>query len=93
MMVRTDRHELWYDHRAGDGEMYDLAADSMELTNLYADPAYAELRRALVERMLHVRMADDWRDSLPTEADKRRQREVWSSDEPEVVVPLAGETR
>jgi hypothetical protein len=63
----------------------------MELSNLYENPAHAELRRTLFERMLHARLEDDWRDAVPTEADMRRQREVWSSYEPEVVVVPPGE--
>ena len=43
------------DHRAGDGEMHDLAADPEELVNLYADPAlerrFADLMRGHLERL------------------------------------------
>ena len=85
MMVRSETHKLWYDHRFRDGEMYDLAADPYELENLYDRPEHAELRRQLSERMLHARLEDDYRDALPTRAEKRLQREVWSSYEPEVV--------
>jgi arylsulfatase A-like enzyme len=85
MMVRTERHKLWYDHRSRDGELYDLATDPDELENLYDRPEHAELRRQLFERMLHARLEDDWRDALPTAREKRLQREVWSSYEPEVV--------
>jgi arylsulfatase len=88
MMLRTGRHKLWYDHRAGDGELYDLAADADELDNLYARPEHADLRRTMFERLLHERLDADWRDSLPTHSDRRRQLEVWSSYEPEVVPPL-----
>ena len=86
MMVRTETSKLWYDHRARDGELYDLAADPDELDNLYGVRESAELRRALFERLLHIRMEDDYRDALPTEREKRLQREVWSAYEPEVVV-------
>ena len=85
MMVRTEASKLWYDHRSGDGEMYDLAADPDELDNLYDAPERADLRRTLFERMLHARLEDDARDALPTERDRRLHREVWSSYEPEVV--------
>jgi arylsulfatase A-like enzyme len=85
MMVRTGTHKLWYDHRSRDGELYDLAADPDELENLYDRPEHADLRRQLFERMLHVRLEDDGRAALPTARERRLQREVWSSREPEVV--------
>ena len=85
MMLRTETAKFWYDHRHGDGEMYDLASDPDELNNLFPDPGHCELRRELVERMLHLRMEDDYRDALPTDRQRRIHREVESSYEPEVV--------
>ena len=85
MMLRTETAKFWYDHRHGDGEMYDLASDPDELNNLFPDPGHCELRRELVERMLHLRMEDDYRDALPTDRERRIHREVESSYEPDVV--------
>ncbi len=83
MMIRTDRHKLWYNPVDGDGEMYDLERDPMELDNLFGLPEHSEMRRELFERMLHERIRDDQRFSQPTERDKRLHAEVNSSYEPE----------
>lgn len=50
--VRTKRFKLihWVQDPAR-GELYDLAADPFEMTNLYADPRYARLRAALAAEL------------------------------------------
>ncbi|MEM9319979.1 MAG: sulfatase-like hydrolase/transferase [Pseudomonadota bacterium] len=45
--VRTRRHKLTLDLNSGAGELYDLETDPHELTNLFDDASYAELRREL----------------------------------------------
>jgi arylsulfatase A-like enzyme len=49
-MVRTRTHQLTF-NAADQGELYDLAKDPYQLTNLYGDPAYDDVRRDLGERM------------------------------------------
>ena len=46
--IRTERYRYteWLDGKAG-RELYDHSTDSNEVTNLAADPQYAELRTAL----------------------------------------------
>jgi arylsulfatase A-like enzyme len=45
----------------GDGELYNVARDYYELTNLYHDPALKEIRDQLVEELLTwtIRTQDD----------------------------------
>jgi arylsulfatase A-like enzyme len=53
--VRTKRHKLihfYYDIDAW--ELYDLARDPRELHNVYADPAYAKVRRELEDELLRL---------------------------------------
>jgi arylsulfatase A-like enzyme len=50
-MLRHGRWKLLYDN-TGKGELYDLAADPMELRDLWADPRHAQVRAELVERLL-----------------------------------------
>ncbi|MEM8591354.1 MAG: sulfatase-like hydrolase/transferase [Pseudomonadota bacterium] len=45
--VRTKSLKLTVDLKSGAGEMYDLAADPHELTNVFDAPAYAERRQEL----------------------------------------------
>jgi arylsulfatase A-like enzyme len=54
--VRTDRYKLihfYYDIDAW--EMYDLEKDPRELSNVYADPAYAATRRAMTAELDRLR--------------------------------------
>ncbi len=83
MMIRTAGQKLWYNPIDGDGEMYDLDRDPMELDNLFGGPEHREMRRELFERMLHSRIRDDQMFSRPTEREKRLHAEVSSSYEPE----------
>lgn len=59
-MLRTGSWKLLYDV-GGHGELYDLAHDPVELTNLWSDPRVADVRADLVERVLRwtLRAADD----------------------------------
>jgi arylsulfatase A-like enzyme len=53
--VRTERHKLihfYYDIDAW--ELYDLAKDPMELHNVYAEPAYAKVRRELEDELARL---------------------------------------
>ncbi len=58
-MVRWDRYKYIYDPMDEVDELYDLAADPWELTNLARDPAFATVRAAGRDRLL------DW--SIRTE--------------------------
>ena len=49
--VRTDRYVYVRYKEAGDEELYDLRADSFQLSNVAADPAYASVRARLVARL------------------------------------------
>lgn len=59
-MVRLGRWKLVYDI-SGDGELYDLDTDPMELTNRWADPELLDVRAELTERLLwwSIRAVDD----------------------------------
>ena len=54
--VATERYKLmhfYYD--IDEWEMYDLETDPMEMTNIYGDPEYAEVREMLHERLEELR--------------------------------------
>lgn len=85
MMLRTDKYKLWYNHLHGDGELYDLEKDPMELNNLYGNKEYEALQGQLFQLMMHSRMRDDFRNNLPTKREQLLKSEVKSSREPEVV--------
>jgi arylsulfatase len=62
-MVRTDRHKIAVCHGLHTGELYDLVADPNETRNLWGDPDYADVKAAMIERVMD-RMA--WTvDPLP----------------------------
>jgi hypothetical protein len=56
-VVRTRDAKLTLDLASGEGEMYDLAKDPLEMTNVFHDPAYADLRQKLTD-MIHSRPND-----------------------------------
>ena len=58
-MVRMGTYKYVYDPVDPTDELYDLATDPWELTNLASDPAYAAVRQSLRDRLL------DW--SISTE--------------------------
>jgi arylsulfatase A-like enzyme len=55
--VRTRRHKLTLEQISGAGELYDLREDPSEMRNCYDDPAYAAVRRELID-MIASRPAD-----------------------------------
>lgn len=84
MGIRTGEHKLWYHPRFQDGEMYRLQEDPQEMNNLYGDKEAIDLRRQLFELMLHARMVDDERDSVPTRRENLLREEIRASYEPQV---------
>jgi arylsulfatase A-like enzyme len=67
-MVRTAHHKLAVMHGLNDGELYDLVNDPHETTNRWRDPAYRDLKDALLQRLVD-RMA--WTvDPLPERVSK-----------------------
>ena len=52
--IRTTRYKL-VDNATGETELYDLADDPYELTNLHGDPDYAEAEAALTARLAALR--------------------------------------
>lgn len=62
--VRTQTHKLTMDMRSGDGELYDLVNDPGEMTNVFDDPAYAQLRTTLLG-YLHQRPDDIGPNRVP----------------------------
>ena len=72
-MLRSGRWKLCYNH--GDPpeiELYDLASDPGEFTNLADDPAFQATRTALLERLLA-----EWDPVAITAAVQQSQRERW----------------
>ena len=77
VMMRTATHKLV--HRpTGVGELYDLAADPLELRNLHGAVEYAEIQAALERRLL------DWTiqtaDVTPFGEDPRGHRKQENSE-------------
>jgi arylsulfatase len=72
-MLRRGRHKLVVHHgepatgRPRTGELFDLAADPLELTNRWADPAFGEVRGELEAFLLDALVATEDR-SQPREA-------------------------
>lgn len=85
MMLRTPHAKLWLDARHGDGELYDLDNDPLELTNRYDDSSAGRLRADLTELLLRARMQDDLRHSRPTQRERLLHQEWVTADEPEIV--------
>jgi arylsulfatase A-like enzyme len=52
--IRTARY-LYVEYESGVRELYDLDRDPHELESRHADPAYADVRRDLAERLAHLR--------------------------------------
>ncbi len=48
------------------GELYDLHADPGEFTNLLGDPAHADVKARLMERMIRGELAHVDRSPMPT---------------------------
>lgn len=67
-MIRTGTHKL-IRRTYGDHELYDLEKDPQELTNVYADPAYAAVRAELEMRLLDWYIATA--DAVRKEEDPR----------------------
>lgn len=84
-MLRTPTAKLWLDMQHGDGELYDLEQDPLELTNLFDDSEAAGLRYTLSEEMLRSRMRDDLLFAQPTRRESLVHREWVTADEPEIV--------
>ena len=55
--VRTARHKLIHFHRIDQWELYDLETDPQELRNRFDDPAMADVRVELIERLERRRAA------------------------------------
>jgi len=53
--VRTDRYKLISYYERGEWELFDLEADPDELRSVHDDPAYAEIRRGLTQRLKELR--------------------------------------
>ena len=48
-MVRTYNHKLvYYTFQEDEGELYDLVTDPHELTNLYDNPTYSEIKQSML---------------------------------------------
>ncbi|MEM6825254.1 MAG: sulfatase-like hydrolase/transferase [Pseudomonadota bacterium] len=62
--VRTRTHKLTIDLNSGAGEMYELAADPFELTNIFDRPEHCDVRREL-EAQLATRPKDIGPDRTP----------------------------
>ena len=56
-MYRDERHKLVSYHGLGYGELYDLATDPLELTNLWEAPAAAALRAELTRKSFDATVA------------------------------------
>jgi arylsulfatase A-like enzyme len=68
MGLRTGRY-AYFRYSTGEGELYDLATDPLELRSRYDDPAYAAVRRDLARLWRHYRLCAgaECREPLPPE--------------------------
>jgi len=66
MGLRTGRY-AYFRYSTGEGELYDLATDPLQLRSRYDDPAYRDVRRDLTRLWKQYRMcaADECRVPLP----------------------------
>ncbi|MGH3660799.1 MAG: hypothetical protein ACRDTQ_02925, partial [Micromonosporaceae bacterium] len=80
VMLRQGDWKLSYDV-TGKGELYHLPDDPMELTDLWSDPAHAEVRAQLLEKLLRwrIRVGDDLPAANYT---PRRAEHNWHSPAP-----------
>lgn len=53
--VRTERYKLIHFYTIGEWELFDLEKDPRELNNVYADPAYAAVRKELKAELKRLR--------------------------------------
>jgi arylsulfatase A-like enzyme len=53
--VRTDRYKLIHFYNLNEWELYDLQEDPHELTSVYSDPAYADVRAMMELRLTEIR--------------------------------------
>ncbi len=66
--VRTDRYKLiHFYHDIDEWELYDLETDPRELQNVYDDPAYADVRERLHQRLRALQ--EQYRDPVGEEVD------------------------
>src|SRR5260221_9476835 len=67
--VRTLDYKLIYFNKIDQWELYDLKKDPIEMKNLYADPAYAEVLKKLKAEMYRLKKElkdnDQFADKLP----------------------------
>jgi arylsulfatase A-like enzyme len=80
MGLRTGRY-AYFRYSTGEGELYDLFTDPLELRSRYDDPAYASVRRDLTRLWRQYRLcsADTCRAPLPPEyvvSDRALARQV-----------------
>ncbi|MBU8902009.1 MAG: sulfatase-like hydrolase/transferase [Victivallales bacterium] len=83
MMYRTEKHKIWM-QPDGDGEMYDLVKDPLESNNLFNDPEHFVLKNQLLQDMLKLRMADDFKTHAINRREGLLRNEVAVTNEPEV---------
>jgi arylsulfatase A-like enzyme len=53
--IRTRRYKLIHYYEIGEWELFDLQADPDEMRSVYDDPAYADIRQELQERLTELR--------------------------------------
>lgn len=62
--VRTDRYKLVCYYTLNEWELFDLSEDPNEMHSVYADPAYADVRAQLEQRLAELQLQYD--DTNPT---------------------------